>query len=309
MTKRKPDGGLPPLDSFFVDGGEIFRPYSVSGNVKERRHAQGNWPSFIHIPLPSHKTAEDEEPCEDFTNLCRFAANAAEQARLHLSTETSPEVSAGKLRPELREYRLQPAGDATSSPHLGSWAHVSLARPFALRKHEIEPFIRVLGTSVSQVPSFEVGVGATWNALGDEEGGGRSFLVLDIVKGRSELTALLRACDDTLVRFGRPKYYEPPYLHVSVGEINADLEHPAVDHLLSCCLPSRPEASKTTGAAFQAAAQADSIERTDFVASTNDCIAVYNFGDHEDDDVAYFNVSAIEIKAGNRRFRLGLRES
>ena len=170
------------------------------------------------------------------------------------------------------------------------WAHTSLARPFALRKHEIDPFVAALRAALARFSAWNLGVGASWRLLpsledsGSREGGERTFLALDIIQGRSELLALLAVVDRVLIRFGRPPYYAPPLLHVSVAEARA-------------CPSSRREGNVETGVLVAPGVAREQALDGDAASAEKD----------EDDEVSVFAIEKVEVKAGHFVFAINLK--
>jgi hypothetical protein len=122
------------------------------GDKRSQRHAKGNWPAFIHIPLDGSADKLDDEGVSDAQTLTKMAREALVEARAHLSSV------------EIQEF-FPVASAAPWMPHL------SLAKPFALRKHEVEPFLAALQAAVGQVPSFHISVVREWCFLpGDVKG-------------------------------------------------------------------------------------------------------------------------------------------
>jgi len=147
-SKKRPR--LPPPPRSIAGGG-----FSLSaGDKRSQRHAKGNWPAFIHIPLPGSagfpETLEDES-VNDAQILTKLAREALVNAKAYL--------------PSVEVQEFFPVASTAS------WAHLSLAKPFALRKHEVEPFLAALQAAVGQVPSFHISVVREWCFLpGDVKG-------------------------------------------------------------------------------------------------------------------------------------------
>jgi len=245
-----------------IKGGS-FAPLSLSGDNRTRRHAKGNWPAFVYIPLPGSTSITgidgEDGDVEDENDLLGEARIVSRLAR-----EASSQ--AGKLLPSIAIQGSFPCASTngiveSSHTQCCSWAHMSIAKTFALRKHEIEPFLVTLREAVGEVPAFHVTISDEWCFLPSEvegrdgkgavirpqltktgdsmstdksfqqrvmldglTGGRRGFLALDVTEtesGKTGLSKLVAAVDNVMQRFGKEKYFDPAHFHVTFAEVSA----------------------------------------------------------------------------------------
>jgi hypothetical protein len=143
----------------------------------------GNWPCFVHIQLPG-SGLQGEAPLPD-DGADNAAADPGAEAWLLLRQAQKPLVDYRRLLDSsiaTKAYfdtefsnaaSITAAGTAATgplSPRRHNWARVSLARPFALRKHEIEPFVVALRAAVGRVPTFVVSVAHSLRLLPNNRG-------------------------------------------------------------------------------------------------------------------------------------------
>ena len=337
MPKRaRADSGFPPSVVGNNTAG-TFVPSSVdcSGGSKTPRHAVGNWPSFVQIQLPGlripcaalpYDDDDDEDSASGVDDEAQLLVDNARKAFRNCRQLLDPSTITKTY------FDSKSTLDGQSSPDGGSvagsptskarhnWGHISLAKPFALRKHEIEPFVAMLRAEVKRVPAFSVSVASSWcllpsdqntsngdcNSSTQKAGSGNSddaysslsgpssarcFAALDIAKGLSgshtaqNLARLVGAVDRTLERFGRPPYFNPPQWHVTFAEIAAAYDSTAVRPLREQQRVPKLGAGNSTSSQRGGECQTESDEEADF------------------------DVKEIEVKAGHLRFALPLMAS
>jgi len=331
MPKRaRADSGFPPSTVGNNTAG-TFVPSSVdsSGGSKAQRHAVGNWPSFVQIQLPGLRvpcevrlSGDDAEEDSDIDDEAQLLVDNAQKAFRNCRQLLDPSISTktyfdsnssvnGQFSPDGGSVAVSPTSKARHT-----WAHISLAKPFALRKHEIEPFVAILRDEVKRVPAFSVSIASSWcllpsdqntsngdsNSSAQKAGSGNSddvyslsepssarcFAALDIAKGLSGsrtaqyLARLVGAVDRALERFGRPPYFNPPQWHVTFAEIAATYDSATVRPL------REQERVPNLGARSGTSSQGGGECQTD------------------SDEEADFDVKEIEVKAGHLRFALPL---
>eukprot|EP00301_Raphidiophrys_heterophryoidea_P024136 c7737_g1_i2.p1 GENE.c7737_g1_i2~~c7737_g1_i2.p1 ORF type:complete len:337 (-),score=96.63 c7737_g1_i2:525-1535(-) len=115
--------------------------------------------------------------------------------------------------------------------------HISLTRTFALRKHQIDPFVRLVRDAVALIPVFSSELSTAKYFHNDSNT--RSFVSLcvcrtisnhdnsiynitnantnDNAKHYSLLVELIHRLDGALSRFEKPAFYEDPIPHASVA--------------------------------------------------------------------------------------------
>ena len=99
--------------------------------------------------------------------------------------------------------------------------HVSLSRAFALRRHQVEPYVRALAAALRRAAPFRVRLAAA-PSLFVNEARSRSFIALGLESGAPGVRALLEAADATQASFGRPPFFRPATPHVSVLALEGD---------------------------------------------------------------------------------------
>jgi len=366
-----------------------FMPTSFTGDERARRHAQGNWPAFVHIQLPGLREApaspaapplqglvaygddsdsEGEQELDDAAaTLASLARAACDEAAAHAppgvpmkryvpsepnaaqgreSGKDGPLVceQGGDVAPGDRASHADPQA-AGSLRRRSNWAHVSLAKPFALRKHEIEPLLAALAAAVGLVPAFDIVVGKAWGLLpsdptSDGGGGGgssssrrgeartpaprpppghsppplgaRCFVYLDVVAGREGLGQLVSAADGALARFGKPPYFTPALLHVTVAEVAAGHGAAALAPLRAAAAFSGQRLGAGSSSGCSSGGRGGNGDDGADSGGGNGSGGRNDASDRErtaDGDVAVFRVTEIELKAGHHRFpvKLGAR--
>lgn len=99
--------------------------------------------------------------------------------------------------------------------------HLSLSRPFALRRHQIAPFVDCVSRALRQLRqqsssgSFTLGLGACGLLANDDRS--RLFAALFVTRGVARALALIGAVDKALAAFELPPYHADPQPHVSVA--------------------------------------------------------------------------------------------
>jgi len=148
---------------------------------------EGNYPTFVYIPV----TINDELR----QNFALLRGRAVQQ-----NSHAFKEIIAEK------EEEL----------------HISLSRTFALREHQIEPFIEVLATNLKKQRKkfFVTLLGFEW-FTNDEKT--RSFFSLSLDTGLEKTLSLISGVDEVLKQFGLPLYYKDPRPHVTIGWIANDV--------------------------------------------------------------------------------------
>jgi hypothetical protein len=170
-------------------------PSSLFGHARDRsngrRSGGGNNDNSGNDNDDDDDDDDDDESCdederEEAETLVRLARTAVEEARSVLSrlapaatlVEFLPPPSArapASLSSSSSSSSASSASTASTASPVQQWAHISLARPFSLRRHEIEPFLAALRRCVAAPGSqraFDVvfgGCRAAWCVLPSEE--------------------------------------------------------------------------------------------------------------------------------------------
>jgi len=347
MRKRaRVDLGYPP--SFLVNGAAgTFAPSSIGGGggSKVQRHAVGNWPSFVHIQLPGLRIpcgvqlSDDDEKDDDNTDdeaqqlavnaqkafqNCRQLLDPSIQTKTYFVHETNSNDSTSATI------------DGNAPTNVGSdcrhnWAHISLAKPFALRKHEIEPFVAMLRAEVKRLPAFSVSIASAWCLLPSDHGlllphtnGAR--VTQDTLSGDST-SSTLKANGINSVDLSSPSDSSGARCFAAL-ELSKDLSGSHVAHNLARLVEAvdrvlqrfgRPPYFKPPhwhvtfaeiAESYDSAALKPLRERQGLGSPSNSSIqggAVCH--DESDDEEADFDVKEIEVKAGHLRFTLPLMAS
>jgi len=93
--------------------------------------------------------------------------------------------------------------------------HVSLSRYFTAAAHEIEPLAQRAKLRLGKMPAFVIALGPQLLELPSEDGL-CTFGALAVAQGRHETNAMIDDLDEVLAAFGKPTYYTPRILHVSI---------------------------------------------------------------------------------------------
>lgn len=198
----KPVVLLPPPPADLFGGGSSPNeakdsPAAHLGRVRSFPHIEGNYPTFVYIPV--YITAVDGlMPCAD---------RLLQQFRDWLP---------GRQVYSISELRDESSGDVTSSRRpLELIYHVSISRTVGVRQHQIDPLIDLLRSTLTPERSFEASFGAYEVFTNDEHT--RSFLSLSVVDGKSKVCSLIAKVDGVFKQFRLPTYYEDPRPHMTIG--------------------------------------------------------------------------------------------
>lgn len=160
-------------------GGGSDDPSHVKENndrVRGFPHKEGNWPSHIYI-VPS--------ATEKYRNGIRCA-----EALMRKNVE----------------QRIVHAIDPDDM-------HVSLTRPFVLRRHHIDRFVESVRKALSDVEGFTFQFDGVMVLVNDENT--RSFGSMTVGKGKEEFVKIIRTLDSVLAEYRQPTYYEEAIPHMS----------------------------------------------------------------------------------------------
>ncbi|KAH6582420.1 hypothetical protein BASA61_001395 [Batrachochytrium salamandrivorans] len=161
--------------------GSIQAADAIPRPVRTVAHVEGNWPTFVYIPVSVKGEIRDE--------LKDWIARA--------TSDTSPWHSHVELG---------------SEESLG--LHVSLCRTVYLKVFQIDRFMSLLEQHLRLQSSFAISFVGASVYVNDEKT--RSFVGLDIGHGHQELEDLVRCVDLALVAFHQPTFYK---LEIKLGDL------------------------------------------------------------------------------------------
>jgi len=184
----------PPADLFLggnLDSNRRERKEEHLGRIRSFPHTEGNYPTFVYIPVHIDKVK----------GLVHRADALLEQIRSWLPDHRVYPIS------ETREGPPN-SSEATSRP-LELIYHVSISRTVGVRQHQIEPLIDLLRSSLATAPSFEASFGAEYEVFTNDEHT-RSFFSLSIIEGKekAQVCWLINQVDAVFKQFRLPGYYE-----------------------------------------------------------------------------------------------------
>lgn len=153
---------------------------ACDGRIRSFPHVEGNWPSHVYIEVAS--------------DCLRFQSQSvAESMKSYLSSSPSRKVH----MTHVDEY------------------HVSLSRPFVLRSHHIDAFMKALRNAIHEEKSFDYTFEDYKIFMNDEKT--RSFGSIMISQGKKAFVRLICMINRVLIDFRGLPFYENPEPHVSVA--------------------------------------------------------------------------------------------
>lgn len=129
--------------------------------------------------------------------------------------------------------------------------HVSLAKPTAVRYHQIESLLELLRHKLRYRQGFEIEFGV-WQPFTNDDRS-RSFLALEVVTtGLKELSNLITTVDQAFSVHGLPTFYQNPRPHISVAWALGDVitELSSLCEELNCCNFKSPFFDNSTSKSF-----------------------------------------------------------
>mmetsp|Transcript_30823 Transcript_30823/g.34370 ORF Transcript_30823/g.34370 Transcript_30823/m.34370 type:complete len:273 (+) Transcript_30823:23-841(+) len=175
---------LPQLSHFFVEEKQESIE-AHDGRKRTFKHVTGNYPTHIYIAVKHEATIVEKV--------------LKPQALILTSDLEKKDKEIGFKYDNCEEY------------------HISLARPFALRHHQIDPFLDKLRNVVGSIfmPTFHLSFDTLEFYVNDEET--RSFISANVLKGKEEITQIIAHIDSVLSTYGFQEYYKNPKPHISLG--------------------------------------------------------------------------------------------
>eukprot|EP01038_Epipyxis_sp_PR26KG_P016380 gene16380-22330_t len=172
-----------------LDGNETKNKTTVFKRNFE--HIDGNWPGIIYL------TADNPEKLSKIASLCINDILSQLCDKNH----------------DLHGINHQMVVE--SSPHL------SLSKPFVLRSHQIQPFIKSLESRILSIQRLSMQICSEYHLLLNDAKN-RLFVSLRIEDFHSLLKKLVNSCDETLKMFDQPTYYKDPIFHISIASFPYD---------------------------------------------------------------------------------------
>ncbi|KIJ14922.1 hypothetical protein PAXINDRAFT_99726 [Paxillus involutus ATCC 200175] len=185
--KRK----LPTLSSSLTIPTPIDNPALHQGRVRTVPHVEGQYATYIYVPLVLHPKDVLYTLLEDVLTFAK---------------EPVPSLHAIG-----RQSDGQPAGVRATRWEL----HISLSRPLFLRAHQREEFKRAIQQVASSLAPFDASF-ATFSELTNDERT-RTFLALEVGAGHVELRRCLDLLSPTLRLLRQKEFYADPKFHASIA--------------------------------------------------------------------------------------------
>ncbi|KAF8839549.1 hypothetical protein BDN67DRAFT_953221 [Paxillus ammoniavirescens] len=188
---KKKRSKLPTLSSSLIIPTPIDNPALHQGRVRTVPHVEGQYATYIYVPLVLHPKDALYTLLEDV---------------LTFAQEPVPSLHAIG-----RQSDGQPAGVRAARWEL----HISLSRPLFLRAHQREEFKRAIQQVVSSLAPFDASF-ATFSELTNDERT-RTFLALEVGAGHVELRRCLDLLSPTLRLLRQKEFYADPKFHASIA--------------------------------------------------------------------------------------------
>ncbi|KAF9220485.1 hypothetical protein BS17DRAFT_787062 [Gyrodon lividus] len=185
--KRK----LPTLSSSLTIPTPVDNPALHQGRLRTVPHVEGQYATYIYIPLVLHRKDALYTLIEDVLSFCKEPVPS-----LHAIGRQNDEHLAGA-----RATRWE--------------LHISLSRPLFLRAHQREEFKRAIKQVASSLAPFD-GSFATFSELTNDERT-RTFLALEVGAGHAELRRCLELLAPTLRLLRQKAFYADPKFHASIA--------------------------------------------------------------------------------------------
>lgn len=181
---------------------------------RRRQHEPGRWPSHIYLQV---------EVTDAMTSLAHTAIK-------HLEERLAAVRSSNSLKNQ--ELSAELSSTSTSAPRIitprgmgegdgGGW-HMSLCKPFSLRKHQLEAILEALKKRLRAVRRFRCEISGDYEVLVNEDKS-LSFCCLCVVGGQKSLLELVEIINSVLGDFKQAPYYEDPKFHISVASAEGDI--------------------------------------------------------------------------------------
>ena len=229
---------------------------------REFEHVDGAWPGFVCLPFNSSsrclarvrehalciherdRTKTRDPPVNAATTQPKQHVNALAQInQLYSSSEDEYEDEGDSASTRVATSKQHKGAGVTaqaraimhSDNHMLD-PHISISRPFALRSHQIQPFVALLASEVvrafglagtcidkgSSAAATYVDISSRVYTLYNDTGR-RGFLCLPVERDYSKvLPILVKATDAALRAFQKEGYYEGARFHISIASFVVD---------------------------------------------------------------------------------------
>eukprot|EP01035_Chromulina_nebulosa_P033906 gene33906-45416_t len=144
--------------------------------VRSFEHVDGNWPSHVYLNILEGKRNSG------FFCIKRLCIS-------HFAQSYGVDKSSDHFVVEEQSH------------------HVSLSRPFVLRRHQIEAFIQLLQDKVHYFHRFSCHVFSEYQELINDSST-RGFVCIPLADSQGLLLQLVRQVDTVLTAFKQPEYYK-----------------------------------------------------------------------------------------------------
>lgn len=185
-------------------------PGAHEGRVRALPYTDGVFVSHIYIDLclPQAQRADVQAMVDA---LGRMPTPAPWRALLR--PRPSSDVPSG--HPPLPNRRIDEVSEEREEEADDDGLHISLSRPFELRRHQRAPFSAQLRHLLSSHRSFTFQL-ATFppQALANDRAS-RAFVALDVSSAQPHLQRLVHAIDRLMEEYRQPAYYAPARFHAS----------------------------------------------------------------------------------------------
>lgn len=286
------------------DSPGLTSTFGVKGS-RRRRHARGNWPAHVWVALEP----ENHEHALAFEAATHSAVQQAEsllkkgfydsQPAIVL-TPNQPTEPPPRTIPEIYTHRHATAqGSTDPSPE---FAHLSLSRPFSLRRHEIDQMVTALRDACSLLDPFHISFGMSSWCLLPSEDQDRTFLALNVLEGCEELDNLVCEIDKVMGRFGKPTYYEERHFHITVAYMDIAMSSKSLEPLQGHMVGVRVKEQSRAICSLNYGGSELMVSSHLYTDTLPDETLDQGPGDDEGAEMWEFKISSLEFKAGHRRF-------
>ncbi|KAG6372804.1 hypothetical protein JVT61DRAFT_7211 [Boletus reticuloceps] len=184
QRKRK----LPTLSTSLTVPAPVDDPALHQGRVRTVPHVEGQYATYIYVPLVLHHKDALYTLVEDALSLAK-----TQVPFLH--------AIGGQEHAQVKPVRWE--------------LHISLSRPLFLRAHQRDGFKRAVREMASSIAPFDASF-ITFSELTNDERT-RNFLALEVGAGHGELCRCLDFLGPTLRQLRQKEFYVDPKFHTSIA--------------------------------------------------------------------------------------------